>query len=128
MTGDASHHAGETWSHRASGFALTSGLLAAISGVLGLAWDIHLIAALLALASATVGALIVALTPADRAIAEHAFADANWEISGRARDLLLGIVESQPDQARAALSALRRRAHVVARRRPAPRADAFDLT
>jgi len=122
-TGDSSHVVGQRWSRTALLLSVVSGSLAAVSGVVGLAWDVRTLAAILALAAALVGAIVVALRPAEQAAQAYAFADACWEVSGAARDDLLAVADMTVDEARKTLDQLRRRSHEVSRRRPGPRAD-----
>jgi hypothetical protein len=114
-TGDDSSGQAEIWKRRADVLAASSAILAAGSGVVGLALDSRVIAALLALAAAVVSALLASLRPADKASERRSYADACWEISGEVRDLLTRVPDMTVQQAQVALIGLRQKGQRVSR-------------
>ncbi len=115
-TGDESFGRAETWKRRSDLLATVAGVLAATSGIVGLAWESRLVAAVLALTAASISAVLLAFRPIERASHAKSYADACWEISAEVRSMMIDIPEMTLSEARKALARVRTRAHKVSRR------------
>jgi hypothetical protein len=115
-TGDESSGRANAWKQRGDVLATTVAVLAATSGIIGLAWKSDVVAATLALIAAATSAVLATLHPAERASRAKSYADACWEVTGEVRDLLIEIPDMRTDDAAASLSRVRARAQRVSRR------------
>jgi hypothetical protein len=105
------------WRRGSDALALLAAVLAATSGIVGLAWNTRIVAAVFALAAAVVAAVIATFQPTKRTARCNRSAAEHWRISGTARDLLNRLPEMPVDEARTALGHLRE----LAQRRPRER-------
>lgn len=120
-SGDDSSVEAERRARWSNALAVVASLLAGTSGVIGLASDSRVVAAILALASAAVGAVLASTRPSARALESQGYADRCWEVSGLARLQLLDIPTATPEEAKQMLERLRELAQDVSRGRLGPR-------
>jgi hypothetical protein len=105
--GDARALRAVQWARAGDGLALVAAVLAATAGIVGLAWNSRIVAAVLALVAAVVAAVIATFQPATRTSRCKASAAEHWRVSAAARDVVNRLPEMRIEEARTELERLR---------------------